>query len=81
MSAILECMAEYGIKGTTRKCLAKVACVNETTIFKNFKRKDELIHETLDNEVNKIKFEIAEYFLSLTNLDKAGVHSVSSFIA
>ena len=80
MSATLECMAKYGIKGTTTKYLAKVACVNETTIFKNFKRKDELIHETLNNEVNKIKFEIDEYFQSLSKLDKFGIHSLSSFI-
>ena len=30
--------------------------------------------------MNKIKFEIDEYFLSLTNLDKAGIYSLSNFI-
>ena len=30
--------------------------------------------------MNKIKFEIDEYLLSLTNLDKAGIHSLSNFI-
>ena len=34
MSAIIECVAKYGIMGTTTKCLAKVEYENETKNFK-----------------------------------------------
>jgi AcrR family transcriptional regulator len=62
MHAALENMSLHGFKGTTTKCLAQLAGVNEATIFKHFKGKDELIHEALELEANKIKSEIDMFF-------------------
>lgn len=62
MCAALEHMAKHGFKGTTTKCIAKKAQVNEATIFKHFKGKDELIHEALAEQMNQVKTKVDRFF-------------------
>ncbi|WP_026010938.1 TetR/AcrR family transcriptional regulator [Paenibacillus sp. OSY-SE] len=62
MSAALENMAVHGFKGTTTKCIAKQAAINEATIFKHFKGKDDLIHEALEQQMMMMKAKIDTFF-------------------
>ena len=62
MSAALENMAVHGFKGTTTKCIAKQAAINEATIFKHFKGKDDLIHEALEQQMMMMKTKIDTFF-------------------
>lgn len=62
ISAALEHMALHGFKGTTTKCIAIQASVNEATIFKHFKGKDELIHEALEQQMSLVKTEVDTFF-------------------
>ncbi len=78
--ATLHLAANLGIKGTTTKKIAESAGVNETTIFKNFKCKDTLIHEALQEETNKIKDEIDCFFSRAIETNKELIHKTSEFI-
>ncbi|WP_336245806.1 TetR/AcrR family transcriptional regulator [Paenibacillus apiarius] len=62
MSAALENMAVHGFKGTTTKCIAQQAAINEATIFKHFKGKDDLIHEALEQQMMMMKTKIDTFF-------------------
>ncbi|MCM3337630.1 TetR/AcrR family transcriptional regulator [Paenibacillus sp. MER TA 81-3] len=62
MSAALENMAVHGFKGTTTKCIARQAAINEATIFKHFKGKDDLIHEALEQQMIMMKTKIDTFF-------------------
>ncbi|MGG4397593.1 TetR/AcrR family transcriptional regulator [Paenibacillus thiaminolyticus] len=62
LSAALENMAVHGFKGTTTKCIARQADINEATIFKHFKGKDDLIHESLAQQMTMIKTKIDTFF-------------------
>ncbi|MFW5438195.1 TetR/AcrR family transcriptional regulator [Paenibacillus apiarius] len=62
MSAALENMAVHGFKGTTTKCIARQAAINEATIFKHFKGKDDLIHEALEQQMMMMKTKIDTFF-------------------
>ena len=80
IKATLHLAANLGIKGTTTKKIAESAGVNETTIFKNFKCKDTLIHEALQEETNKIKDEIDCFFSRAIETNKELIHKTSEFI-
>ncbi len=45
LRAFLKLIAERGIEATTTRALAEEACVNEVTIFRNFKDKATLVRE------------------------------------
>ena len=70
IKATLHLAAILGIKGTTTKKIAESAEVNETTIFKNFKCKDTLVHEALQAETDKIKDEIDCFFSGTIKTNK-----------
>ena len=78
--ATLHLAAILGIKGTTTKKIAESAEVNETTIFKNFKCKDTLVHEALQAETDKIKDEIDCFFSGTIKTNKELIHKTSEFI-
>ena len=80
IKATLHLAANLGIKGTTTKKIAESAGVNETTIFKNFKCKDTLIHKALQEETNKIKDEIDCFFSRAIETNKELIHKTSEFI-
>ncbi|GAC43607.1 TetR/AcrR family transcriptional regulator [Paenibacillus popilliae] len=62
LAAALDNMALHGFKGTTTKCIAQQAAINEATIFKHFKGKDDLIHEALEQQMTLIKTKINTFF-------------------
>jgi AcrR family transcriptional regulator len=80
IKATLHLTANLGIKGTTTKKISELALVNETTIFKNFKCKDTLIHEALQLETDKIKAEIDCFFEQPIDNNKELIHKTSEFI-
>ena len=80
IKATLHLAANLGIKGTTTKKIAESAKVNETTVFKNFKCKDTLIHEALQEETDKIKGEIDCFFSQTIESNKELIHKTSEFI-
>lgn len=80
IKATLYLAANLGIKGTTTKKISELALVNETTIFKNFKCKDTLIHEALQDEADKIKNEIDCFFEQNIENNKELIHKASEFI-
>ncbi|WP_163651806.1 TetR/AcrR family transcriptional regulator [Listeria sp. PSOL-1] len=62
MNATLKMIAKNGIKGSTTRQLAEAAEINEATIFKKFKNKENLIHLTLEMQADMIKQEIEQFF-------------------
>ncbi len=55
---------EHGYKGTTTSEISKVAGINESTIFRNFKNKNTLFQVSIEYYVRmaiKIDFDILEY--------------------
>ena len=80
IKATLHLTANLGIKGTTTKKISELALVNETTVFKNFKCKDTLIHEALQLETDKIKAEIDCFFEQTIDNNKELIHKTSEFI-
>ncbi|WP_239253601.1 TetR/AcrR family transcriptional regulator [Listeria ilorinensis] len=62
MEAALKMVAKNGIKGSTTRQLAEAAGINEATIFKKFKNKENLIHLTLERQIESIKLEIDQFF-------------------
>ena len=80
IKATLHLAANLGIKGTPAKKIAESAEVNETTVFKNFKCKDTLIHEALQEETDKIKGEIDCFFSQTIESNKELIHKTSEFI-
>lgn len=62
MDATLKMIATHGIKGATTRQLAEAAHINEATIFKKFKNKENLIHQTLELQIETMKAEIDTFF-------------------
>ncbi len=65
MDATLCMMAKHGIKGSTTRQLAEAAGINEATIFKKFKSKDNLIHMTLEVQFESMKAEINQFLIKI----------------
>ena len=80
IKATLHLAANLGIKGTNKKKIAESAEVNETKVFKNFKCKDTLIHEALQEETDKIKGEIDCFFSEIIGTKRELIHKASEFI-
>ncbi|EIA21240.1 TetR/AcrR family transcriptional regulator [Listeria fleischmannii] len=62
MEATLKMLAQNGIKGSTTRQLAEAAGINEATIFKKFKSKENLIHTTLEFQFEMMQEEIDRFF-------------------
>lgn len=62
MEATLKTIAKCGIKGATTRQLAEASNINEVTIFKKFKNKENLIHQTLEVQMETMKAEIDAFF-------------------
>ncbi len=62
MEATLKMLAQNGIKGSTTRQLAEAAGINEATIFKKFKSKENLIHMTLEFQFEMMQEEINLFF-------------------
>ncbi|EUJ27209.1 TetR family transcriptional regulator [Listeria floridensis FSL S10-1187] len=80
MEATLEMVAKNGIKASTTRQLAEAAGINEATIFKKFKNKDNLIHMTLEFQFEMIKTEIDEFFAKEMTESRLFLREVSQFI-
>ncbi|NVR34689.1 TetR/AcrR family transcriptional regulator [Listeria monocytogenes] len=81
MDATLCMMAKHGIKGSTTRQLAEAAGINEATIFKKFKSKDNLIHMTLEVQFESMKAEINQFFDKDFESAKVFLRQASQFIS
>ncbi|WP_167628394.1 TetR/AcrR family transcriptional regulator [Listeria valentina] len=80
MEATLEMVAKNGIKGSTTRQLAEAAGINEATIFKKFKSKENLIHMTLEFQFEAMKQEIDNFFAKEVTDSEIFLREVSQFI-
>lgn len=55
LEAAIKVFAESGMRGATTRRIASAANVNEVTLFRHFKSKDELIHAALEYFVSRIE--------------------------
>lgn len=55
LEAAIKIFAESGMRGATTRRIASAANVNEVTLFRHFKSKDELIHAALEYFVSRIE--------------------------
>jgi AcrR family transcriptional regulator len=54
LEAAITVFAESGVRGATTRRIAQEASVNEVTLFRHFKSKDELIHAALELFVSRL---------------------------
>ena len=55
LEAAITAFAESGVRGATTRRIAQAAGVNEVTLFRHFRSKDELIHAGLQHFVARIE--------------------------
>lgn len=55
LEAAITTFAESGVRGATTRRIAQAAGVNEVTLFRHFRSKDELIHAGLEHFVARIE--------------------------
>lgn len=54
IEAAVQVFGEYGFKGATTREIAKIAEVNETTLFRNFQNKEVLFKEVVERAASKM---------------------------
>ncbi len=55
LDAAIKVFGEAGLRGATTRRIAQVADVNEVTLFRHFRSKDELLQEALRGFASRIQ--------------------------
>lgn len=81
IDAALELISHVGYKSTTTKKIAELAEVNETTIFKNFHSKQQLIDTAYQQHTKEITKEVDHFFAQNFSTVEELLRKAGHFIA